>query len=84
MLVIPARHVELCGGWRSKVERDIVIVVWGGVVFSEGMAEPVMGKEDASQVGMPCKVHAYEVVGFSFVPESRRPNPRHRRHRLRL
>jgi hypothetical protein len=84
MLVIPARHVELCGGWRSKVERDIMIVLWGGVVFSEGMAEPVIGKENASQVGMPCKVQAYEVIGFSFVPESRRPNPRHRRHRLRL
>ena len=55
-----------------------------GILFSEGVALPVVREEDPPEVGMALEINPHHVVGLSFEPVGRPPDVRHGRGRLRL
>src|SRR5262245_52461223 len=50
------------------------------VVLAERVAFPVLGAEDAAEVGVASEIHAREVIDLSLVPVGGAPDVANRRH----
>src|SRR5437867_6483490 len=59
-------------------ERDLLVAERG--VLAERPANPVLGEQDAGQVGMAGELDAVEIEGLALVPVRGRPHRHHRRH----
>src|SRR3990167_4913509 len=69
----PARRRSVAGGAKavaagSEVIADPVVFLGNDVVLAQRMAHPVLGAEDAHQVGVALVDDAEQVEGLALVP----------------
>src|SRR5262245_52457001 len=75
-----ARGVTVAIGFSKLTPADSVVFQRKFVVFSQRMADPVLGEQDARQVGVAGEPDAGQVIDLAFVPVSGAPQRRDGRH----